>query len=202
MTLAMALNSNYGRALCMCAVCSVGSSSLHRACSVKSPLQHWWSLHCLLCSATLKAVASPTVKLSTLLYYIFTICQLWSKGNLFPNNDLKESKTRSSRCGLGVTNLTSDHENSGLIPGFAQWVKGSDVDVNCGIGCKHRSDPTLPWLWHRLEATALIRPLAWELLYALCVALKRLKKKKKERKKVNQNKIQILSFFDILNFFF
>ena len=36
------------------------------------------------------------------------------------------------------------------------------------------------WLWCRLVAAALIQPLAWELPYALGVALKKEKKKKKK----------------------
>ena len=35
--------------------------------------------------------------------------------------------------------------------------------MSCGVGYRRGSDPTLLWLWHRLVATALIRPLAWEL---------------------------------------
>ena len=50
--------------------------------------------------------------------------------------------------------------------------------MSCGIGCRHSSDPTLLWLWHRLEAVPLIRPLAQEPPYATGVALKRQDKKK------------------------
>ena len=51
-----------------------------------------------------------------------------------------------------ITNLTSIHEDASSI-----------------------KEPVL--LWRRLAAAALIRPLAWELPYAMGVALKRPKKK-------------------------
>ena len=52
----------------------------------------------------------------------------------------------------------------------------SGIDVSCGVGHRHGSDPALLWLW--LAAVALIQPLAWELPYAAGMALKRQKKKR------------------------
>ena len=54
----------------------------------------------------------------------------------------------------------------GWILGLAEWVK----------------DLALLWLWCRPAATAPIRPLAWELPYAVGAALKNKKQIKKENK--------------------
>ena len=43
------------------------------------------------------------------------------------------------------------------------------------VGCRCGSGPTLLWLWHRQMAAAPITPLAWELPYAIGMALKRKK---------------------------
>ena len=49
--------------------------------------------------------------------------------------------------------------------------------MSCGVVRRHRSDPALLWLWHRLAATVPIGPLAWEPPYAVGVALEKKKKK-------------------------
>ena len=45
--------------------------------------------------------------------------------------------------------------------------------MSCGVGCRCTLDPVFLWLWYRLVAAALIRPLAWEPPYAVDAALKR-----------------------------
>ena len=69
---------------------------------------------------------------------------------------LLENYVPGSSChGSVITNLTSIHEDEGLIPGLAQWVE----------------DPVWPWLRCRLAAAARSRPLAWEPPYAAGAAL-------------------------------
>ena len=60
---------------------------------------------------------------------------------------------------------------------------------SCGVGCRCGSDLVLLWLWHRLAATAPIRPLAWEPPYAAGAALKGQKTKTKTKQKNKQKKL-------------
>ena len=55
--------------------------------------------------------------------------------------------------------------------------------MSFGVGCRCGWDLVLLWLWYRLAAAALIRPLAWELPCATDVALKTKTKEKKRKKK-------------------
>ena len=64
--------------------------------------------------------------------------------------------------------------------------------MSCDVGCRCGLDPELLLLWCRLAAAALIRPLAWELTYAMGVALKKTKKKKKFNSSVTQATFQML----------
>ena len=65
----------------------------------------------------------------------------------------KKSHSRNSGCGSVVMNSTSIHEDTCLIPGLAQWVKGSGVAMSCGVGHRLGLDLALLWLWHRPAAT-------------------------------------------------
>ena len=72
-----------------------------------------------------------------------------------------------------VKNPNSIHENMGLIPGLAQWVKVSVIAMNCSTGWGCSLDLVLLWLWCKPEAMAPIQshiPWVWPL-----------KKKKKKR---------------------
>ena len=75
------------------------------------------------------------------------------------------------------------------------WLR-SGIAVNCGVGCRRGIDPVLLCLWHRPEAAATLGPLAWEPPYAVGVALRRQKTKKK--KKVHFKMVSsVISCFEI-----
>ena len=54
--------------------------------------------------------------------------------------------------------------------------------MSCDVGHRLGLDLALLLLWRRPAATALIGPLAWEPPYAMGVALKKDKKKRKKKK--------------------
>ena len=81
-------------------------------------------------------------------------------------------------------NPTGIHEDTGTIPDLAQG-QGSGLLVSCGVGHRNGSDLAWLWLWCRPAAVAPIQPLAWEVPYAVGLALKsegEKKGRKEERK--------------------
>ena len=66
----------------------------------------------------------------------------------------------------------------GLIPCLVQWVKHPVLLQVAAYVTDAPKNLLLLWLWHRLATAAPFQPLAWELPYATCAALKRKRKKK------------------------
>ena len=60
--------------------------------------------------------------------------------------------------------------------------------MSCGVNCRHGLDLALLWLWSRLAATALIRPLAWGPPYAASAALE--KAERQNNNNNNNNKVE------------
>ena len=71
--------------------------------------------------------------------------------------------------------------------------------MSCGVGLRCGSDLALLWLWRRLEAVALIRPLAWEPPYAEGEALK--SKKAKKKKKRQPSDVNFMSIHTSISWF-
>ena len=67
--------------------------------------------------------------------------------------------------------------------------------MNCGVGHRLGLDPELLWLWCRPVATALIRPLAWELPYAMGGIKQKMKKQTKKTTKKTALSIKNQAFF-------
>ena len=68
----------------------------------------------------------------------------------------------------------------GFIPAEPQWEhQGCSLEASCSVSHRCSLEPALLWLWCRLAAAALIRPLTWELALAAGVSIKRKRKRKK-----------------------
>ena len=91
----------------------------------------------------------------------------------------------SSRRGSVVDESNLEPWGCGFDPCPCSAGWGSGVAVSCGVGCRHRSDPVLLWLWRRQVAIAPIQPLAWE---PPCAAGAAQEMAKKQTKKNPQNK--------------
>ena len=115
-------------------------------------LQESVTLLCIVCKSE-----DPTLVISLALSPTMLCCTLYN------NNPIQELPP-PPHCGSAETNLTRNHEVAGSIPDLDQWVR----------------DPA--WLWRRLAAVALIRPLAWEPPYTESAALKSKNKKQKKQK--------------------
>ena len=55
--------------------------------------------------------------------------------------------------------------------------------MSCGVGHRIGLALVLLWLWCRLGATALVRPLTWESPYAVGAAIEKAKRQEKKEKK-------------------
>ena len=80
-----------------------------------------------------------------------------------------------------VKNQISIHEDVGQIPDLTQQGKVSGIALSCSVSCRHGSDLVLLWLWHRLADASSNWTSSLGLPYAVGMALKRQKKKKRER---------------------
>ena len=102
------------------------------------------------------------------IYNDTTICQECAEK--YVQNLLKSmTLLGSSHCGSAETNLTSIHEDAGLIPGLAQWVKVMVLPWNVAWVT---DTPQIPRCYGCCIGQQLQR-LAWEASYAMCAPLKK-----------------------------
>ena len=88
---------------------------------------------------------------------------------------------------------TSTHEDAGLIPSLAQWVRIQRCPW-AAVCISEDSDLALLWPWHRLAAVTTIWPLAWEYPYAAGASFK----EKKKEKEINPTYFKPLKYWGCL----
>ena len=96
----------------------------------------------------LQVRSQQTTTCGTEFNYHFFLYSPWVKNFFtFLSSRGKKTNNRSSHCGSAVMNPASLREDTGWIPGLAQWVE----------------DPALLWLCCRPAPAAPIRSPAWEI---------------------------------------
>ena len=92
-------------------------------------------------------------------------CVVWSKSQFWirqnkqwtRTGDMKKLEKITEEFSLWRSRKESDYRPWGYR--FDPWPRSaSQGSVSCGAGLRRGSDPALLWLWHRLAATAPIRP--------------------------------------------
>jgi len=86
---------------------------------------------------------------------ILTTSIQYNTGSINKVNQTRK-EIESSHCGTVEMNPTNIHEDAGLIPGLAHWVRGFGISMSCGVSHRHSLDLALLWFWHRLAAVATI----------------------------------------------
>ena len=74
-----------------------------------------------------------------------------------------------------IKNLTQCPQGCGFFPSLPQWVKNLALLQTVAQVTDMAWISVLPWLWCKLAAVALMGSLAWELLHAVGMALKKKK---------------------------
>ena len=79
--------------------------------------------------------------------------------NYYITRNVQKKNFRSSIHGSAVINPTSVHEDEGSIKALLSALRIWSC-CGCGVGRRCSSDLALLWLWCRLAAITLTRPLA------------------------------------------